>query len=163
MWIDLQAVATHLATAAESLSRRLRQKLSAVVYHWRGGGGLFASAVCQKVVFRTWRTPMVTQFTSTVNADYFVLVERTVWQGFEGHTFVCTQFHSRTISRSHISLEPHFFLEPAALSLKKIHRAQCQQLFFLLNGQLLSRVSASTSNSPLSCFSGGEISKRLIS
>lgn len=53
MLTDLQAVAKHLATAVESLlSRLFRRKLPSVVYRWRGGGGLFASAVCQKVVFR---------------------------------------------------------------------------------------------------------------
>ena len=51
MLISLQAVATHLATAAESLLhvqlfRLLCSKLSSVVCIRRGGGGLSASAVC---------------------------------------------------------------------------------------------------------------------
>ena len=37
----------------------------------------------QQVMFETGRTLVVTQFTSTVNAYSFVLVKRTVWQGFE--------------------------------------------------------------------------------
>ena len=37
----------------------------------------------QQVVFETQRTPVVTQFTSTVHANNFSLVERTIWNGFE--------------------------------------------------------------------------------
>ena len=47
---------------------------------WCGGGGLSASNVVgQQVIFETGRTPVVTQFTTTVNANNFVLVERTIW------------------------------------------------------------------------------------
>ena len=49
----------------------------------RGKRGLFISFVLgQQVVFETLRTPVVTELTSTVNANYFVFLERTIWQIF---------------------------------------------------------------------------------
>ncbi len=51
-------------------------KLSSVVCLWRGGGGLSASAVCLASRWYLKRTPVETQFTSTINANYFALVER---------------------------------------------------------------------------------------
>ena len=44
---------------------------------------LCARVLGQQVVFENRCTLVVTQFASTVNANNFVLVERTIWQGFE--------------------------------------------------------------------------------
>ena len=43
-----------------------------------GGGGTLG----QHVVSETGCTPVVTQFTLTVHANDFSLVERTIWKGF---------------------------------------------------------------------------------
>ena len=50
------------------------------------GGGLPASAVSS--VFETGRGPAVPRSTSTVNANSVVLVERTIWQGFEAQVAI---------------------------------------------------------------------------
>ena len=99
MFLVLQAVATHWTITAESLShvklsRFLCCKFSSVVFFlWGGGGALCISCVLgQQVVFETQCTPVVTQFTLTVNADKFVLVERTMWQGFEAELAIQKTF-----------------------------------------------------------------------
>ncbi len=60
----------------------------------------------QQVVFETRHTPVVTQFTSTVNANNFGLVKRTIWQDFEAQlavqkTLFFIHFCSRFVSAYH--------------------------------------------------------------
>ena len=47
------------------------------------GSNLCSQDCSAQVVFETRQTPVVPQFTSTVNVNNFALVERTIWQGFE--------------------------------------------------------------------------------
>ena len=97
MLMDLQATATHLAIAVESLSCV----------------ELFRRALCiscvlsQQVVPETLCTPVVTE---TLKANDFVLcsVERTIWQGFEVQLVIeNTFFFIHLFSRSLVSAAIH--------------------------------------------------------
>ena len=90
MLINQQAVATHLAVAVKGLwdvklSRHLCCKQYTVVCLWRGGGELCTSAVCG--IWDT-RYSSSNRFTSTVNANNFVLVERTIWKDSEAELVI---------------------------------------------------------------------------
>ena len=82
---DLQAAASDLATAVESLSQSSCSLLQTILCGLplaRSRTPLCISCVLgQRVVFEPRRTPVVTQFTSTETASNFVLVA--IWQRFE--------------------------------------------------------------------------------
>ena len=86
----------------------------------RGRGALSISCVLgQQVVFDTQLTPVVTQFTLIINANNFVLVERTIWQGFEAELAF-----KRPVPLS-ISAQGGLFLLPTTVLL--LHHLQISQ------------------------------------
>ena len=74
-----------------------------------GGGVLSASAMClaSKWLSETRRTWMVTHFMSTVRADNFCPIDRTIWQCFESEFAVHKSFlHFLSLSVHRVFPEP---------------------------------------------------------
>ena len=61
-----------------------------------GEGGRWALCICHvfglQMIFETRRTSMVTHFMSTVRADNFCPIDRTIWQCFESEFAVHKSF-----------------------------------------------------------------------